>query len=191
MSNARTFLRFFLLMLLWMLISRPAVADFVLKPVPAGPPIGVTGWDQRRDPALAVICKQEDALGAHLTEAGPQTALAKLVDPSCGRYQHLSFEPDGTSLSNVDLVNAWLQSITEVGEVGTDLSDEAKAMNVTMNAVLAAVGAHSLLGIPIPAVLEGAVLPTTVLLGALKLSQPDDMKSSSPPNIATAPVISC
>ena len=154
-------------------ISGAAEADVVLNPVPAA---GAAGWNGRRDPALAVICKQEDALGAHLTEAGPQTALAKLTSPSCGRSQHLSFEPDGVLLGNVDLVNSWLQSIREIGEVGTDFSDEAKAVNVLTNSVLAAVGAHTLLGIPIPAVLEEAVLPTTVLLGALKLSQPDDMK---------------
>ena len=160
-----------------------AAQDVVLNPVPAGPPTGSTGWNNRRDPAVAQVCKTESALAPdagdktpHLGEAGPETALAKLIDPSCPRVQHLSFEPGGVTLKNADLVNAWIQSITDVGEVGTDFSDEAKAINITSDAVLVAVGAHSLLGIPIPDALAGAVLPTTLLLGALKLSQPDDMK---------------
>jgi hypothetical protein len=169
----------YLILLSFLLCASPAVADgFYLTPVPAGPPVGAAGWNARRGPALAALCKFEDNFGNHLTEDGTDTALAKLVDPSCGRCptcSSLPFEPGpGKSMGNVDLVNAWIQSISEVGEVGTDLSTEADIANATMDSVLAAVAVHTILGIPIPSALEGAVLPTTVLLGALALSQPDE-----------------
>jgi hypothetical protein len=166
-----------------------AAADFVIPPSP----VGAAGWDFRRDPALADLCLHEEKLGSTLTEDGTDVALAKLVKPSCLRCippsppapppavpppcPTLGFEPDPAKpLGNVDLVNAWLQSIAEVGEVGTDLSVADQVANATMIAVLAAVGAHTLLGIPIPDILEGAVLPTTLLVGALALSQPDFAK---------------
>jgi hypothetical protein len=163
-----------------------AAADFVLEPAGFGPPVGASGWNMRRDPALAQLCAAEDRLAeSKLTEDGTNVALAKLVDSSCKRCDpklapcapSLSFDPDPAKpLGNVDLVNAWINSISEVGEVGTDMSAEDDIANATMDAVFAAVGAHTLLGIPIPDFLEGAVLPATVLAGALALSQPDFAK---------------
>src|SRR6202521_3930687 len=145
------------------------VQGFELKePAPAEP----YPWLFRARPAIGSLFPQDhnfdDTLA--LSESAADTALAKLLVPTCPRTKHVKFEPGPSNapvLGNIDLINQWLRS-AEIGQVGTDMSTVANLANATMDSVLA----YTVLGLPVPTFLAGAVGPTAALTAIFLATQP-------------------
>jgi hypothetical protein len=150
------------------LVGPAQAADLCCRTPPQGncfrlldpPPVGVLPFEERVRPALRNLCGWTDKLeDGKVTDDAATVALALLQ--GCGGPQPTD--------ADIARVNDWLMSLEPPGEVGTNLSTYATAVNGTTETVLAAWALDAFGGIPMAPSLVPLVVPAATLTGSAHL----------------------